>query len=221
MENVFKALSKEYNAVKDKQDEDLIEKKELLGEVVDYVNSMKWLSRTPVKKKITFFIKSGYDYEALCTEFNISYESAKNSVKWASKQLKSKIGEHTVKLIRDGYISEARDAFYVGTGQISRDNLFLSDIARVLPESKFSAAYDLQDCLSELEFLRKISLDYIKKLTKKVDKSKLAYLLSLIEGSSRKATWLRPYIIDMLMGYMNIEELLVMEEKIKEEKNIY
>ena len=221
MENIFKALSKEYNAVKDKQDEDLIEKKELLVEVVDYVNSMKWLSRTPVKKKITFFIKSGYDYEALCTEFGISYESAKNSVKWASKQLKSKIGEHTVKLIRDGYISEARDAFYVGTGQISRDNLFLSDIARVLPESKFSAAYDLQDCLSELEFLRKISLDYIKKLTKKVDKSKLAYLLSLIEGSSRKATWLRPYIIDMLMGYMKIEELLVMEEKIKEEKNIY
>lgn len=221
MENIFKALSKEYNAVKDKQDEDLIEKKELLVEVVDYVNSMKWLSRTPVKKKITFFIKSGYDYEALCTEFGISYESAKNSVKWASKQLKSKIGEHTVKLIRDGYISEARDAFYVGTGQISRDNLFLSDIARVLPESKFSAAYDLQDCLSELEFLRKISLDYIKKLTKKVDKSKLAYLLSLIEGSSRKATWLRPYIIDMLMGYMKIEELLVMEEKIKEENNIY
>lgn len=221
MENIFKALSKEYNAVKDKQDEDLIEKKELLVEVVDYVNSMKWLSRTPVKKKITFFIKSGYDYEALCTEFDISYESAKNSVKWASKQLKSKIGVHTVKLIRDGYISEARDAFYVGTGQISRDNLFLSDIARVLPESKFSAAYDLQDCLSELEFLRKISLDYIKKLTKKVDKSKLAYLLSLIEGSSRKATWLRPYIIDMLMGYMKIEELLVMEEKIKEEKNIY
>ena len=59
MENIFKALSKEYNAVKDKQDEDLIEKKELLVEVVDYVNSMKWLSRTPVKKKITFFIKSG------------------------------------------------------------------------------------------------------------------------------------------------------------------
>ena len=221
MENIFKALSKEYNAVKDKQDEDLIEKKELLVEVVDYVNSMKWLSRTPVKKKITFFIKSGYDYEALCTEFNISYESAKNSVKWASKQLKSKIGEHTVKLIRDGYISEARDAFYVGTGQISRENLFLSDIARVLPESKFSAAYDLQDCLSELVYLRKISLNYIEKHAKNVDKTKLAYLLSLIEGDSKKAVWLRPYLIDMLMGYMKIEELLSVEEKIKEENNIY
>ena len=221
MESIFKALSREYNAVRDIQDENLQDKKELLSEVVDYVNSMKWLSRTPAKKKIAFFIKSGYDYEALCTEFDISYESAKNSVKWASKQLKSKIGEHTIKLIRDGYISEARDAFYVGTGQISRENLFLSDIARILPESKFSAAYDLQDCLTELVYLSKISLDYIEKLAKKVDKHKLAYLLSLIEGSSRKATWLRPYIIDMLMGYMKIEELLVMEEKIKEENNIY
>ena len=221
MENIFKALSKEYNAVKDKQDEDLIEKKELLVEVVDYVNSMKWLSRTPAKKKIAFFIKSGYDYNALCAEYDISYESAKNSVKWASKQLKSKIGEHTVKLIRDGYISEARDAFYVGTGQISRENLFLSDIARVLPESKFSAAYDLQDCLSELVYLRKISLNYIERHAEKVNLNKLAHLLSLIEGSSKKAVWLRPYLIDMLMGYMKIEELLSVEEKIKEENNIY
>lgn len=221
MESIFKALSREYNAVRDMQDENLQDKKELLSEVVDYVNSMKWLSRTPAKKKIAFFIKSGYDYNALCAEYDISYESAKNSVKWASKQLKSKIGEHTVKLIRDGYISEARDAFYVGTGQISRENLFLSDIARVLPESKYSAAYDLQDCLSELVYLRKISLNYIEKHAKNVDKTKLAYLLSLIEGDSKKAVWLRPYLIDMLMGYMKIEELLSVEEKIKEENNIY
>ncbi len=221
MESIFKALSREYNAVKDSQDENLQDKKELLRELVDYVNSMKWLSRTPAKKKISFFIKSGYDYDAFCAEFNISYEAAKNSVKWASKQLKAKIGEHTLELIRDGYIKEASDAFYVGTGQISRENLFLSDIAKVLPESKFSAAYDLQDCLTELVYLRKISLDYIEKHARKVDKNKLAYLLSLIEGRSRKAMWLRPYIIDMLMGYMKIEDLLLAEEKIKEEKNIY
>jgi len=91
----------------------------------------------------------------------------------------------------------------------------------ILPESKFSAAYDLQDCLTELVYLRKISVDYIEKHAKKVDKRKLAYLLSLIEGSSRKATWLRPYIIDMLMGYMKIEDLLLVEEKIKEENYIY
>ena len=221
MESIFKALSREYNAVKDKQDDYLQDKKELLGELIDYVNSMAWLSRTPVKKKISFFIKSGYDYDAFCTEFDISYESAKNSVKWAAKQLKSKIGEHTVRLIRDGYIEEARLAFYTGSGQISRETLFLSDMVDILPESKFSAAYDLQDCLTELVYLRKISLDYIEKHAKKVDKSKLAYLLSLIEGSSRKATWLRPYIIDMLMGYMKIEDLLLVEEKIKEENYIY
>ena len=221
MESIFKALSREYNAVKDSQDENLQDKKELLSELINYVNSMKWLSRTPAKKKITFFIKCGYDYEAFCAEFNISYESAKNSVKWAAKQLKSKIGEHTVRLIRDGYIEEARLAFYTGSGQISRETLFLSDMVAILPESKFSAAYDLQDCLTELVYLRKISLDYIEKHAKKVDKHKLAYLLSLIEGSSRKATWLRPYIIDMLMGYMKIKDLLLVEEKIKEENYIY
>ena len=221
MESIFKALSREYNAVKDKQDENLQNKKELLGELIDYVNSMKWLSRTQAKKKISFFIKSGYDYDVFCDEFNISYESAKNSVKWASKQLKSKIGEDTLQLIRNGYIEEARLAFYTGSGQISRESLFLSDMVDSLPESKYSAAYDLQDCLTELVFLRKISLSYIEKHAKKVDKNKLAYLLSLIEGSSKKAVWLRPYIIDMIMGYMKIEDLLVTEEKIKEENYIY
>ena len=170
---------------------------------------------------MSFFIKSGYDYEALCEEFGISYVSAKNAVKWASKQLKAKIGKDTVRLIRSGFINEARVAFYVGSGKISRENLFLSDMVDILPESKYSTSYDLQECLSELVYLRKISLNYIERHAEKVNVNKLAYILSLIEGSSKKAVWLRPYIIDMLQGYIKIEDLLVMEEKIKEENLIY
>ena len=221
MESIFKALSKEYNSVKDVQDVALADKYDLLNELVEYVNSMDWLTRVKTKKKISFFIKSGYDYEALCKEFDISYESAKNAVKWASKQLRRKIGKDTLKLIRNDFIEEARVAFYVGSGKISRENLFLADMVDSLPESKYSAAYDLQDCLSELVYLRKISLSYIDNHAEKVNLNKLAYLLSLIEGSSKKAVWLRPYIVSMLQGNMKIEDLLVMEEKIKEENLIY
>ena len=221
MESIFKALSKEYNSVKDVQDVALADKYDLLNELVEYVNSMDWLTRVKTKKKISFFIKSGYDYEALCKEFDISYESAKNAVKWASKQLRRKIGKDTLKLIRNDFIEEARVAFYVGSGKISRENLFLADMVDSLPESKYSAAYDLQDCLSELVYLRKISLSYIDSHAEKVNLNKLAYLLSLIEGSSKKAVWLRPYIVSMLQGNMKIEDLLVMEEKIKEENLIY
>ena len=221
MESIFKALSKEYNSVKDIQDASLENKQDLLNELVEYVNSMDWLTRVKTKERISFFIKSGYDYEALCKEFSLSYVSAKNAVKWASKQLRKKIGVDTIQLIRSGFIEEARVAFYVGSGKISRENLFLSEMVDILPESKFSAAYTLQDCLSELVYLRKISLNYIERHAEKVNVNKLAYLLSLIEGSSKKAVWLRPYIIDMLQGYIKIEDLLVMEEKIKEENLIY
>lgn len=221
MESIFKALSKEYNSVKDIQDVSLEDKQDLLRELVEYVNSMEWLSRVKTKEKISFFIKSGYDYHALCNEFDISYVSAKNAVKWASKQLKTKIGKDTIKLIRSGFINEARVAFYVGSGKISRENLFISDFVDILPESKYSASYDLQECLSELVYLRKISLNYIERHAEKVNVNKLAYLLSLIEGSSKKAVWLRPYIVSMLQGNMKIENLLVMEEKIKEKKLIY
>ena len=96
MESIFKALSRDYNSVKDIQDIKLKDKQDLLRELVEYVNSMEWLSRVKTKEKISFFIKSGYDYNALCNELGISYVSAKNAVKWASKQLKAKIGKDTV-----------------------------------------------------------------------------------------------------------------------------
>lgn len=221
MESIFKALSKEYNSVKDNPDVAVAEKRELLEEIVKYVNSMTWLSRKATKEKISFYIKSGYDYDALCKEFDITYEAAKNAVKWASKQLKSKIGRNTVQLIRFGYIEEARVAFYVGIGKISRDNLFISDLNGILPESKYSAIYDLQDCVAELALLRKMSRAYLKKYADKVDSKKMSYLLSLIEGDSRKAMWLRPYIINAIQGYTTLEDLLGMEEKIKKEKYLY
>ena len=142
-------------------------------------------------------------------------------MKWASKQLKSKIGRTTVQLIRFGYIEEARVAFCVGIGKISRDNLFVSDMNGILPESKYSAIYDLQDCVAELALLRKMSRAYLKKYADKVDSKKMAYLLSLIEGDNRKAMWLRPYIINMIQGYTKLEDLLTMEEKIKKEKYLY
>lgn len=221
MESIFKSLSKEHNSVKNNPDEAVAAKRELLEEIVEYVNSLGWLSRTKTKDKVRFFIKSGYDYEALCKEFGITYESAKNAIKWASKQLKAKIGRNTVQLIRFGYIEEARIAFYVGVGKISRDNLFVSDLNNLLPESKYSAIYDLQDCIAELALLRKMSLAYLKKYSDKIDNKKMAYLLSLIEGDSRKATWLRPYIINTIQGYTKIEDLLAMEEKIKKDKYLY
>lgn len=221
MESIFKSLSKEHNSVKNNPDKAVAVKRELLEEIVEYVNSLSWLSRTKTKDKVRFFIKSGYDYEALCKEFGITYESAKNAIKWASKQLKAKIGRNTVQLIRFGYIEEARVAFYVGIGKISRDNLFVSDLNGILPESKYSAIYTLQDCIAELALLRKMSLAYLDKYAEGVDSSKLAYLLSLIEGDSRKATWLRPYIINMIQGYTKLEDLLAMEEKIKKEKYLY
>ena len=52
MESVFKALSKEYNSVKNNQDANVAEKRELLEEIVKYVNSMEWLKREKTKEKI-------------------------------------------------------------------------------------------------------------------------------------------------------------------------
>jgi hypothetical protein len=52
MESIFKSLSREYLSVKSVE----CEKRDLLEEIIDYVDSMEWLSRESMKTKITFFI---------------------------------------------------------------------------------------------------------------------------------------------------------------------
>ena len=76
MQGIFRRLEKEAvsvrNSLENKCDEDaeLLEmKKELLDEIVEYVDSYEWLYKSPLKEKVKFFIQSGYDYESLCNEF--------------------------------------------------------------------------------------------------------------------------------------------------------
>ena len=53
MESIFKSLSKEHNSVKNNPNEAVASKRELLEEIVEYVNSMEWLSRSKTKVDTT------------------------------------------------------------------------------------------------------------------------------------------------------------------------
>ena len=124
MINNFKSLSKTYASTLQEleyveqgsdRENTLLLAKQLLEEIIDYLKSYKWLYKQSSKEKIKVWIESGYDYDVLCEQFNISYEGARWSVSWANSQFKKKIGENTIKLIKEGLIEEARAAFYVGT----------------------------------------------------------------------------------------------------------
>ena len=174
-----------------------------------------------IKEKVKFFIHSGYDYDSLCNEFNVSYDSARSSIKWASNQLRKKIGQYTLQLIKEDRIADAATAFYIGTGKIKKDDYIIKDLLCELPEEKFSAVLDLKDCRNELVILRNLSTERFNRYLEVMDKKKMAYCIHLIEGSSKKADDYRFYMIKYLMGNISLDDLLSVEEDIKKEKIYY
>ena len=228
MQSIFKGLEKEVVATRKKlggsdgEDKLLINlKNELLEEMVDYVNSYEWLHKKPLKQKVQFFIQSGYDYEALCRAFDISYDSARSSIKWASNQLKKKIGPSTLQLIKEDRLTDAATAFYMGIGKIKKEDYIMKDLLLELPNEKFSAALDLKDCKNELIILRNLSTEKFYKYLDVMNEKKMAYCLHLIEGTSKKADNYKAYMIKYLIGEISLEELFSIEEDIKNEKIYY
>ena len=212
MKSIFKSLSREYSTVKHID----CDKRNLLEEIIEYVDSFEWLSRESLKIKIDFFIKSGYDYSKLTEEFNISYESAKNSVKWAAKKLKEKIGTNTISLIRNGYIDEARMAFYVGIGKVNRDSLIIRDLVEILPQSKYRVVYDLTDCIREISILKNLSKKRLAYYDAVMDRDKMSFLMDILENHSILATHTRPYLIKAIQGDLELSGLSAVQEEINE-----
>ena len=210
MESIFKSLSREYLSVKSVE----CKKRDLLEEIIEYVDSMEWLSRESLKSKITFFIKSGYDYSKFTEEFDISYESAKNSIKWAAKKLREKIGSNTLSLIKNGYIDEARMAFYVGTGKLNRDDLFVKDLVDILPKAKYCVGYDLTDCIKEISILKNLSQKRLAYYDAVMDRDKMAFLMDVLENNSLQGTYMRPYLIKVVQGELELSDLKMVQEEI-------
>ncbi|MBR3792010.1 MAG: hypothetical protein IKK18_04840 [Clostridia bacterium] len=227
MINNFKSLSKTYASTLQEleyveqgsdRENTLLLAKQLLEEIIDYLKSYKWLYKQSSKEKIKVWIESGYDYDVLCEQFNISYEGARWSVSWANSQFKKKIGENTIKLIKEGLIEEARAAFYVGTGKLSVDMFVGSDCLDSLPDAKYNI-YSLAECENELKILCLFSKARLQKYLEVMDEEKMAYVLWLLTGKSKKSDVFRPYLISMLSDELEAEELIYMEEDIKRQQN--
>lgn len=189
---------------------------DLLEEIIEYMNSFAWLKKAKSKETVRFFLESDEDYDLLCEQYSITKDTAYNTIKWASKQLREKIGENTISLIRDEYIEEARAAFYSGIGQLGIEKFVVSDLLEYLPEPKYTTYY-LEDCKTELTILKNFSLSLIKQYTKAMDEKKMAFILFLLMGKSKKSDLYRPYLIQLLEGKIKVDDLIEIGEEIQED----
>lgn len=223
MANIFKRLWKLHNSTANhlaacssgsEEEMSYQEDLSLLEEIDEYLYSFVWLKKQQTKEKMRVYLDGCFDYNLLCEQFGISYENAKNSVHWCATQFESKIGWHTLKLIEQGYIEEARAAFYVGTGQLKIEELVTEQCASELPEPQYDI-FRLADCEQELKVLRLVSRVTLSEYMSSIDEKKMAYLMYLLKGSTKKGAMYRPYLIALLTGSLHEQDLIAMESEIR------
>ena len=225
MANIFRGFSRLSAATEEKlkaapkdSDEEAIlwETKDLLDDILNYMTSFEWMTYQSAKEKLNVYFNSGYDLNAICDEFGVSYKSAKDCVYWAARKFRKKVGDNTLSLLKEGLIDEARAAYYVSSGKIDVKNLIVDEFQQYLPSSKFGT-YELADCQKELQIIRNVSKFYMLKMSKIMDKEKMSYLLYLLTGHSKKSEMYRPYLLAMLQNGYSINDLLEADEYIKEQ----
>lgn len=197
----------------------LIEKQELLEEIIEYRDSYSWLYKNTSKDRMRVYLENGCDYNAVCENFGIDYENATSTVAWGTSQFEKKIGKHTLEYIKKGYIDEARAAFYTGAGKVSLKTTVIEEFQKYLPEPKY-CSFSLKDCKTELQILKHVSKYYILDLIRHMDKEKMAYLLYLIEGTSKKADIYKLQLLCYIQdSNFSVDELIELESEMQKDLN--
>ncbi len=221
----FRELSRELKYVKDDIKDNLFneekleflkEKGELIEEILEYIETYEWIDKAPTREKVKFYVDSGYDYALMSKVYDMTEEQARNCVTYCYKKLKNKIGSNTVKLIKQDCISEARASFYMHSGKITVEDFITKDGRDILPKPKYSAAFDLSECETELKILKAISVSRFESFKEMMDEDKMSMVLELLVGNSKKADSYRMYIISYMLGKITLQELLEEVDGIKE-----
>lgn len=151
------------------------------------------------------FEKSYKRYEKKCENI---YDSAKESISYANKKAKEKIGSKTIDMILAGRVKEARLEFYSRTNRLKFSNYLVDAVAELLPDPVCDNPPDIEECKEELDFLRMYSQAVIQEQIKQLDISKLAYLRYILEGGNSKYSTERSYLIDLLAGKIDTDNLI-------------
>ena len=91
-DNLLRYTLQVYNAVNtelDNVDSDdtealrmLISQKKLLDEIVEYINSFKYISHRETKERVRVYIESNCNYDTMCDVLGVSKDCAKSSISY-------------------------------------------------------------------------------------------------------------------------------------------
>lgn len=201
----------------------LTKRKDLLLELVRFVNGYTWLRNEEAREKVRLYLKGGCDYKYVYDKYKgeskSSYNSIQVSIIYASKQLEGKLGikkengKDIIDIIKtEDNLDKVELEVMKATGNYSIIDLVMGDVVNKIQTEEKDTEFKLTECLDELEFIRNNTHKYIKSIIEsKLDKEKLNFIFKMIEGSNTGSTDERFLIYRYLIGDLdttNLTELL-------------
>ncbi|MDA3733941.1 hypothetical protein PBV87_20925 [Niameybacter massiliensis] len=183
------------------------DKMKLLKMIIQFIKT-EGVKQAPAKAKLDALMKTHFDYARVASMFNTTVNSIKASISYLSKSIESKVGVDTLDLLLAGDIESARANFQACSNIYNLNDLIIGDIANRIP-FHVPKEMDLGDCVRELEFLKSVSLPYIREGFTNLSLEKLILIRYILETSDSRYSNEKRLLHVYILGNMSMEELVV------------
>ena len=149
-----------------------------VNQMSDYITSGDWARKT-TRDKYVFWIRCGYNYVLTANKFKTTEESLRVLVSRADTAL-SKIMKKPLEHIMSGNVNDGWVEFNFNRNRLDINELFGRPILAATPNpAALNQCYSLDDCKSEIKFMKTYNSYEIRKQLESLDEQKMSYLIAL------------------------------------------
>ena len=182
------------------------DKMKLLKTIIQFIKT-EGVKQAPAKAKLDAIMTTHFDYARVASMFNTTVNSIKASISYLSKSIESKVGVDTLDLLLAGDLESARSNFQACSNIYNLNDLIIGDIANRIP-LRVPKEMDLGCCIGELEFLKSVSLPYIRKEFTNLSLEKLILIRYILETSDSRYSNEKRLLHAYILGNMSRENFL-------------
>ncbi|AWI06734.1 hypothetical protein [Clostridium drakei] len=189
----------------------------LLNEILEYVVSLRWVTRAESKSRMRILIETGYNYETTAKRFNVSVHSVRAMASYTLGNLEKKLGKDTIDILMNGEVEKAELQFRIGTGSFVMNEIFVKGVFRLIPEGRQQGNMNLLECFEELKYLKSLTILEVRKKLSALKTEKLEHIIGIFESSDSRYVYEKAIIYRYLNGNMNELKLKELLEELEDE----
>lgn len=181
MQNAKKELLKNIEIYK--SDEKFVQlenaKLEALEIIIEYTKSCSWLKRSNSVNRMKALFEFNFNTSKVADYLGVNQGSIKASLTYLSNTLAEAIGTNTIDLIMEGHVDVAMLQFRTSTGCMNLEDTIPKQILDIIPTGD-SHGQLINECKTELVFLKALSYVGLNRKISTLDKDKLALILDIM-----------------------------------------